>query len=243
MKDFEQEGGIPACSLSSCLDTSLGIVGTDEIEGEASEDGHILCAVTGPISRQVIAEFDVEEPMHAFDSPMTTCGPGDPVDVVCGRTDEVACVEGGAVGMLDTADDLDEGLDAGEARLARIAALRSDPVDLAGGGIGACLDAAVALFDGGLGDDLGVGRAVKIVGDLGFEIGLIALEGEQIVGLVGDDLFGDVDLAAPMASMVTSAPCSCLVSARWSSRSGMAVISLVFSGTLSCARVSRATVA
>jgi len=39
-------------------------------------------------------------------------------------------------------------------------------------------------------------RAAKIVGDLGFEVGLITLEGEQVFGLVGDDLFGDVDLTA-----------------------------------------------
>jgi hypothetical protein len=54
----------------------------------------------------------------------------------------------------------------------------------------------VALFDGGLGDEFGVGGVAKIAGDLGFEIGLIALEGEQIFGLVGHDRFGDVDLAA-----------------------------------------------
>src|SRR5450631_4288225 len=134
--------------------------------------------------------------MHAFDAPMTARRLGDAVDIDWGRTDEVAGFRGGAIGMLDMAVDLDEGLDAGEAGLAWIAARRSDPVDLAGGHIGACLDAAVALFDGGLGDEFGVGGVAKIVGDLGFEIGLIALEGEQIFGLMGHDRFGDVDLAA-----------------------------------------------
>ena len=43
--------------------------------------------------------------------------------------------------------------------------------------------------------------------------------------------------------MLTSAPSSCLASASWSRRSGMAVISLVFSGTESCAKVSLAVVA
>ena len=61
--------------------------------------------------------------------------------------------------------------------------------------IGACLDAAVTLFDGGLGDEFSIGGVAKIVGDLGFEIGLIAFEGEQIFGLVGHDSFGNVDLA------------------------------------------------
>jgi hypothetical protein len=48
LKDFKQEGGVPACSLASCLDASLGLIGTDEIEGEAAQDGHILRAVAGP---------------------------------------------------------------------------------------------------------------------------------------------------------------------------------------------------
>jgi len=77
----------------------------------------------------------------------------------------------------------------------------------------------VALLDSDLGDDLTFGSATKVIGDLGFQVGLIALEGEQVVGLVADDLIGDVDLAAH-ASMVTSAPFSGFVSARWSSRSG-----------------------
>jgi len=131
--------------------------------------------------------------MHAFDAPVATGGVGDPVDVERGRTDEVAGVEGGAVSMLGKAVDLDEGLDAGEARLARVAALGADPIHFAGCRIGAGLDPAVALLDSDLGDDLTFGSATKVIGDLGFQVGLIALEGEQVFGLVGDDLFGDVD--------------------------------------------------
>jgi hypothetical protein len=48
---------------------------------------------------------------------------------------------------------------------------------------------------GPLSDEFGVGGVAEIVGDLGFEIGLIAFEGEQIFGLVGHDRFGDVGLA------------------------------------------------
>ena len=40
------------------------------------------------------------------------------------------------------------------------------------------------------------GRGVEIGLDLGFEGRLIALERQQIIGLVGDDLVGDVDLTA-----------------------------------------------
>ena len=42
-----------------------------------------------------------------------------------------------------------------------------------------------------------LGRCAVEVGlDVGFQGGLVALEGEQVVGLVGDDLVGDLDLAA-----------------------------------------------
>src|SRR6516164_2025378 len=102
--------------------------------------------------------------MHAFDATMTACGLGDPLDVEGCRTDEVAGFEGRAIGVLDMAVDLEEGFDVGEAPLAWIAARRIDPVDLAGGSIGACLDAAVALFDSGLSDKFGVGGVVEIVG-------------------------------------------------------------------------------
>jgi hypothetical protein len=37
---------------------------------------------------------------------------------------------------------------------------------------------------------------VEIIGDLGFERSLVALEGEQVVSLVLNDLIGDSDLTA-----------------------------------------------
>ena len=39
-------------------------------------------------------------------------------------------------------------------------------------------------------------RGVKIVFGVGFERRLIAFEGEEIIGLVGDDLVGDFDLTS-----------------------------------------------
>ena len=54
----------------------------------------------------------------------------------------------------------------------------------------------MALLDGGFGDEFVGGRGAEIVLDIGFEGGLVAFEGEQVIGLVGDDLVGDLDLAA-----------------------------------------------
>lgn len=123
--------------------------------------------------------------------------------------------------MFDAAVDFDDGLDGGEPRLPRIAAFGTDTG----------LDAAMALFDGGLADDLGGRGAAKIVDHIGFERWLIALERQDIIGLVGDDVLGDLG------------PSSWPASASWSRSTGMAVISLVFSGTDSCANVSRAVLA
>ena len=71
-----------------------------------------------------------------------------------------------------------------------------NPIDVAGGGVGAGLDAAVALLDCSFGDELAGRGGAEVVHDIGFEGRLVALEEKQIIGLVGDDLVGDVDLTA-----------------------------------------------
>ena len=52
------------------------------------------------------------------------------------------------------------------------------------------------LLDGGFGDEFIGESGAKIVRNLGFEGRLVAFEGEQVIGLVFDDLVGDLDLAA-----------------------------------------------
>jgi hypothetical protein len=80
----------------------------------------------------------------------------------------------------------------------------------------------MALLDRGCGDEFGGRSGAKIL---------------------DDTIRSAISTWQPIASMVTRAPSSCPVSASWSRSSGMAVISLVFSGTPSCAKVSRAVVA
>lgn len=108
----------------------------------------------------------------------------------------MAGVEGAAVGEFGAIDDLDDGLDAAKARLARVAAIRLDPVDDARRGVEACLDAAVAFLERRLGDEF-IGRSrAEILFDFFFKSRLVALQGQQVVGLVGKDLVGDLDLGA-----------------------------------------------
>jgi hypothetical protein len=80
-----------------------------------------------------------------------------------------AGIEGRAVGMLGVSVDLDDALDGGETGLPRIAALRYDPVDDLRGGVGAGLDAAMALLDHCCADQLGGWGGAKIVDNIGFE--------------------------------------------------------------------------
>ena len=118
------------------------------------------------------------------------------LDVEGRRRDIVACVEAASIDVFGAGMDLERRLDVRKARLPRVASIADDPVDNAGSRIGARFDAAMAFLDGGFGDGLGGGSGTEIILDIGFEGGLIALEGEQVVGLVGDDFVGDLDLAA-----------------------------------------------
>jgi hypothetical protein len=152
--------------------------------------------VAGPITRQIVLEFDIEQPMHALDAPMPARTPGDAFDVERRGRDMVVRFEAAAIGIFGTCVDLEDSLDVLEARLARIASLGCYPVDLAGGGVGARLDPAMSLLDGGFADEFIGGRGAEIVLDIGFERGLVALEGKQVIGLVSNDLVGNLDLAA-----------------------------------------------
>src|SRR5271165_1687735 len=127
---------------------------------------------------------------------MTPCGAGDALDVEGSGRDIVVRIEAAAIGVFGPCVEQEESLDGLEARLARIASLGCYPVDFAGGGVGARLDPAMPLLDGGFGDEFGGGSGAEIVLDIGFECRLVAFEGEQVIGLIRDDLVGDLDLAA-----------------------------------------------
>ena len=99
------------------------------------------------------------------------------------------------IGVFGEQIDLDDRLDVGEARLAWIASVGYGPVDLGRSCIGPRFDAAMPLLDNGLADDLLRRSGTEVVSDLGFEGWLVAFEGEQVIGLMFDDLVGDRDLA------------------------------------------------
>jgi hypothetical protein len=73
----------------------------------------------------------------------------------------------------------------------------------------------VAFLDRGFADEFVRRRGFEIGFDFGFQCRLIALQGQQKVGFVLDDLGGDLFLTSnPTASIVKRAPSSCPLSAR-----------------------------
>jgi hypothetical protein len=69
-------------------------------------------------------------------------------------------------------------LDVAKARLAGIAPLGRDPIDFVGCSIGAGLDPAVPLLEGGFGHEFGSRSGRELVLDIGFHRRLVAFEGE-----------------------------------------------------------------
>ena len=53
----------------------------------------------------------------------------------------------------------------------------------------------MSLLDSGFADEFVGGCGAEIVLDIGFERGLVALEGEQVIGLMNNDLIGNLDFS------------------------------------------------
>ena len=67
----------PGGAFSPEPDTALVLDGTDEIDGEVSDDGHVFCAVAGSQARLVFTEGDIQYPMQAvLNGPMAAHGLG-----------------------------------------------------------------------------------------------------------------------------------------------------------------------
>ena len=197
LEDFEQVIWIPAGGFALCLDAPLCFVGAHEAEREAAHYGHVLGTVFSAITGQVVLEGDVEQPVHALDAPMSAHASGEALDIEHSGADEIACLRTAAsVGIFEAGVNLEDGLDVAKARLPRIAALRGDPGDIVGSCIGAGLNAPMSLFERGSGDQLDGRRIAEIGSDVGLQGRVIALEGQQIVGAMADDLVGDLDLTA-----------------------------------------------
>ena len=84
-------------------------------------------------------------------------------------------------------------MDVFEAWSTRIGFLALDPIDHFRGGKDAGLDAAMAFLDRGFADEFLRRRSFEVGFDFGFQGRLIAFQRQQEIGLVLDDLGGDLD--------------------------------------------------
>src|SRR5690606_6906339 len=97
-EDFSEVVFIPSCSFSTQLDGSLVLDGADEIDGEVSDDGHVLCAMALSQPRLIVLEDDVEGPMEGvFNEPVAAHRLCRRLGIASGRRDEVAGIETAAI--------------------------------------------------------------------------------------------------------------------------------------------------
>jgi hypothetical protein len=69
--------GVPACTFAPELDGFFVDGGSDQIDGEVTDDGHVYGAVSLSQPRLILAESDVEYPVQAvFDRPVAAHGFG-----------------------------------------------------------------------------------------------------------------------------------------------------------------------
>jgi hypothetical protein len=126
--------------------------------------------MTGSVTREIVLELNVEQPVHALHTPVTAHAIGEPVDVENGSRDVEARLERAPIGVFDSRMDLDQKrLYVGEARLAWIAPLGENPIHFGRSRVGSHLNAAVCPLDRALADEFFRRSGTEVVFDLGFE--------------------------------------------------------------------------
>jgi hypothetical protein len=76
-KDISEVLQIPSCALAPESDASFVVAGTDEIDGEVSDDSHVSCSMSLAQAGLIVGEGDVEHPVKAvLDGPVAAHGLG-----------------------------------------------------------------------------------------------------------------------------------------------------------------------
>src|SRR4051812_35513008 len=207
-----------------------------------AHDGHVVRAVALAQARLVVGKHHVEHPMQAgLNAPV-------PAHAVRGARggerrgrDVGAGLEPAAILQLGAGCDLHHTGHVRQAQLAGKAPRALKPVDVAGHGDGALLDAPMPLVEvRGAIKRSRLGRGEQGL-DLGAERGLVGLDGRS--SAPARRIVPAMAALVATASIETSAPLSPSSSARRSIRAGMAVVSLALSGTASWPSTRRAVVA
>src|SRR5882724_49915 len=136
----------PGGAFSPEPDTALVLDGTDEIDGEVPNDGHVSCAVASSQARLVVTEGDIQYPMQAvLDGPMAAHGVGRVGRWKRGGRDVVTGLEAATVLEFGARSDANDCCDIRQSKLSREAPITLEPADLMGDGDGSLLDTAMAL--------------------------------------------------------------------------------------------------
>ncbi len=173
------------------------VCGLEQVQGDAGQAGEVLGGVALADAAVVFAEVDVQAPVQVvLHAPVAADVLQQPRGVVGRQAADVVAVLAGGLAV-----DRPLGLDADEAAQVLPLALLGEPVDLRGRPDSPLLDPAVALVDG---RGRAVGDAVAVVGQalveelhrLLVQRALVALELQEVVAALVDDLLGDLLLAA-----------------------------------------------
>ncbi|GJD67050.1 hypothetical protein MPEAHAMD_7254 [Methylobacterium frigidaeris] len=131
-----------------------------------------------------------------LDAPVSAHGTGEQLGVEGERGQEVAPLDRSRVAASDRCPDHGDGLEAGEARRAGIAAIRGEPSDVVADDMAADLAAAVAEIDGLVAVEAGLPGVCEEQAHVLGEHGPVVFEREEIVGALVEDGLGDGGLRA-----------------------------------------------
>jgi len=101
----------------------------DKLTMRAAHDGHVFGAEAASVTGEIIAERDIEQPVHAFDAPVSARAVGEALDIEGGGRDVEPRVLRAAVLEFGSIDDLYDGFDVIEPRLPGIGLSGFDPVN------------------------------------------------------------------------------------------------------------------
>jgi hypothetical protein len=140
------KGSLNEYEFASELDGFGVFCGSDEVQGEVTDNGHVLCPEALSQTGLVVAEDDVQHPVQAtFDSPVATHRLGGSFGVEAGRGDIAAGLLIGFRAPFDASLDTDDAGDVWQSQFAGEATVAGQPIDLPHDAGGALFDAAMAL--------------------------------------------------------------------------------------------------
>ena len=173
------------------------VLGTaQEIERGMADGGHVLQPLSGPGATQALVKDDVEHPVQAvLDVPVLPDGAGEEFGIKRERAEVEAALTAGVSGVFDLGLHHGDGLEAGKAWLSGEAPIGAGESDVVADGMVTLLDAAMIAVDGGLGEQARGLGIVEGARDLGVEIGLVVLHGEEVAGVLAKGLLRDLGLA------------------------------------------------